>query len=108
MKINSISFSYYVLYFLLIIVGTVIVLSFSQPINQSDYLEIIVSEGDTLWEISKEFNNKHDFTSVQFVEFVKKINNIDDKNIYPGDKLVIPILKSNDHYELNTFATKDF
>ena len=42
----------------------------------------IVQPGDTLWEISKTYNNVT-------IEQIKKLNNLKNNNIKPGQKLVI-------------------
>ena len=48
-----------------------------------------VKERDTLWSISKEFNNDKNIN--QLIYDIVEINNIKNNNIYQGDKILIPI-----------------
>lgn len=51
------------------------------------YIELTVQEGQTLWEISKNFIN--DSVDIRdYIEVIKKINNISDLSyIIPGQKI---------------------
>ncbi|MEH7116866.1 LysM peptidoglycan-binding domain-containing protein [Neobacillus vireti] len=65
--------------------------------HQSDdqYLKVTVSEGDTLWKISDQFEGQHSLSNKEFISWVKKHNeNIEDQ-IYPGEKIVIPVSKQD-------------
>lgn len=48
-----------------------------------------VKERDTLWSISKEFNNDKNIN--QLIYDIVEINNIKNNNIYQGDKILIPV-----------------
>lgn len=47
-----------------------------------------VKPGDTLWNIAKSFNNT--------VSYIKEVNNLKDDTIYPGQRLLIPRLQSQE------------
>ena len=67
--------------------------------HQSDdqYLKVTVSEGDTLWKISNQFEGQHSLSNKEFISWVKKHNeNIEDQ-IYPGEKIVIPVSKQDSY-----------
>lgn len=60
------------------------VFSYQEP----KYCEITVSYGDTLWSIAKELDgniNENIFN-------IQKINNLENCNIYEGQKLLIPVI----------------
>ncbi len=57
--------------------------------NQSGLTKVVVEEGDTLWAISRRFNSNEDMRKI--VYRVKKINNLTNANIYPGQQLIIPV-----------------
>ncbi|MDR4946488.1 cell division suppressor protein YneA [Neobacillus cucumis] len=81
---------------------TLILLSFTIAFvillkHQSDdqYVKVTISEGDTLWTISEQFADQHSLSNKEFVSWVKKHNeNIKDQ-IYPGEKIVIPVSKND-------------
>jgi LysM repeat protein len=81
---------------------TLILLSFTIAFvilikHQTDdqYVRVTISEGDTLWTISEQFAGQHSLSNKEFVSWVKKHNeNIKDQ-IYPGEKIVIPVSKNN-------------
>ena len=56
--------------------------SFQAP----EYIEITVSYGDTLWGIAKELEGNIS----ENVFKIQDINNLEDCNIYEGQKLLIP------------------
>lgn len=72
----------------------------ADPIN---YVQITVNEGDTLWQIAEEFSDKHKLSANEFITWVEQNNGISGGRIFPGDELVIPVLKDrgiNYHAEL--------
>jgi len=59
--------------------------------NDNQYLKITVSDGDSLWKISNKYAEQHSLSPSEFVGWVQKHNkNISDE-IYPGEKIVIPV-----------------
>ncbi|WP_025641145.1 cell division suppressor protein YneA [Schnuerera ultunensis] len=55
-----------------------------------NYREIIVKEGDTLWNIAIE-NMPKNYDVRKMVFEIKEFNQMVDANIYPGDLIKIPI-----------------
>lgn len=68
------------------------VLSFNSH-KESKYIKVTVSEGDTLWKISQQYADQHSLSNNQFVSWVKSHNDIDEDQIFPGEKIVIPVSK---------------
>ena len=61
--------------------------------SDDQYVKVTISEGDTLWKISDQFEGQHSLSHKEFVSWVKKHNeNIKDQ-IYPGEEIVIPVSK---------------
>lgn len=60
----------------------------------------MVSDGDSLWEMANEYAVQHELSSQQFVHWVKKHNEIDGDQIFPGDELVIPVSNESPGMEL--------
>ncbi len=58
--------------------------------SQANYQEILVEEGDTLWNIvSKHMPNSKN--KQRTVYEVSRLNNLGNSNIYPGDLILLPI-----------------
>ena len=69
-----------------------IILSFQHHANDQDkYLKITITEGDSLWEISDQFSSQHSLSNKEFVAWIKKYNDIDEDQIYPGEEVIIPV-----------------
>ncbi len=53
------------------------------------YTTYTVQQGDTIWDIAKQYNTYKDIR--EMVYEIKKINNNDDSIIHAGDILLIPV-----------------
>jgi len=58
--------------------------------KKEEYKVITVVEGDTLWSITSDNCNSYKDIRKAIHE-IKKINNIPNSNIYPGQKIKIPV-----------------
>jgi hypothetical protein len=57
---------------------------------QTDYKQITVKRGDTIWEIARD--NKDGGTEIEEVIYaIKKANKINNSGIYPGQVIKIPL-----------------
>lgn len=75
--------------------------------NADEYVTITINEGDTLWSIGEKFAEEHGLTIDEFINWVKRTNQI-DVMIYVGETIVIPI-KKNDVFiaSIQTNHTED-
>jgi LysM repeat protein len=73
--------------------------------KQEEYTKIVVSKGDTLWKITKEYGEPHKANSNEFIKWVVNENKLLHTEIKVGQELVIPIkqenLSSNNEYVLS-------
>lgn len=79
---------------MMVVVGVlamVVVIVQLQPASAEEYLQVTVQEGDTLWELSKQYNHYHDFSTERFVTWVEHENNIHSSSIMPGQKIILPV-----------------
>ncbi len=74
----------------LIIMGIVFVSNDSTSSNNMEkYLQVQVSRGDTLWNLAHKHNtNREDIRSIVYQ--IKKINDLETAEIYPGQTILIP------------------
>lgn len=59
-------------------------------LNEGACIKIIVEEGDSIWNIAKPYyNGKSDYRDL--IYNIKKINELDQYIIYPGQEIIIPL-----------------
>ncbi|MBC1860002.1 cell division suppressor protein YneA [Listeria welshimeri] len=59
--------------------------------NSSNYSEVNINEGDSLWAIADEYASKSDMPKADFVAWVEKENNLTEGHVKAGDSVVIPV-----------------
>ncbi len=72
--------------------------SSAEPIKT--YKSLVVERGDTLWDIAKSNANLDYYTIESYIKEVKSINGIKGYNIFPCDKLILPVLKNTEYYSI--------
>jgi len=87
---------------LFVILSLVIILIFTLynlnafSLNKEDYnnyIEILVKDGDTIWNIAKKYNSDGNDLR-QLVYDISKINDVEDSVIVPGQKIIVPLDKT--------------
>jgi LysM repeat protein len=58
---------------------------------KEEYVTVTIAVGDTLWELAEEYSNNSELSKKQFVNWVLTQNKISENQLYPGDKIVLPI-----------------
>ena len=84
------NYSYAIILVVLSFVGVFLYSVVDQP-SSTDYLKITVGKGETLWQISEKYSDRHHFSKTEFVEWVERYNGISGDRIYAGEELMIPI-----------------
>ncbi|SER58629.1 cell division suppressor protein YneA [Salipaludibacillus aurantiacus] len=49
-----------------------------------------VSEGESLWAIARSATEEMDLTIEEAIVWIKSANNLEDEEIFPGQKLAVP------------------
>ncbi|MBN2221222.1 MAG: LysM peptidoglycan-binding domain-containing protein [Vallitaleaceae bacterium] len=57
------------------------------------YYSLEIEFSDTLWEISKEYNNSEFFSTKEYLNEIKRINGIVSNDIYAGQRITLPIYR---------------
>lgn len=60
-----------------------------------NYVTVLISENDTLWDLSLEFNNTNHYSNTEFIQEIISINGLSSEKIYAGERLTIPIITDN-------------
>lgn len=55
------------------------------------YVPVIVSQGDTMWDLIKEHNPNYNGNMSEAVYETKLLNNTKDSGLYTGNQVLIPI-----------------
>ena len=59
-------------------------------IYENQYIEVVIIEGDTLWDIAK-VNMPENYDTRKMVFEIKEFNNMKSSYIYPGELIKVPI-----------------
>lgn len=71
-------------------IATVIGLNTAESADIPQYIEISVEDGDTLWDLAKEYGPSHVDTRKTIYE-VSLLNDLEDNYIYPGQVIKFPV-----------------
>ncbi len=83
--------SYSILFMILVLYLLISVQMSAQP-KFEEVIEVEVRLGDTLWSIADKYSEGIPIQS--FITLLKLENNLNDYQIYPGQKLLVPQLQS--------------
>lgn len=59
--------------------------------DDKKFLKVTIAKGDSLWKISQQYSDRHSLSNEEFITWVKKHNGIDGNQIFPGEKILIPV-----------------
>lgn len=64
-------------------------------VYEEKYNKVKIKEGDTIWEIALE-NKPKNYDIRKMVLDIVELNNLEKRNIYPGDIIKVPIKNKGD------------
>ncbi|QQZ07842.1 cell division suppressor protein YneA [Heyndrickxia vini] len=73
-------------------------------IDDKNYQEVIVTKGQSLWEIAHIYSKEHSMNPNEFIEWVTKKNHLTSSNIKAGEKIIIPIKTKKQLDDSNQYA----
>ncbi|WP_077211616.1 cell division suppressor protein YneA [Bacillus dakarensis] len=82
----------YAIILILLSFSITLILSEKSSDETDEYIAIKVMEGETIWEISERYAEEHGLSPNQFINWVKKTNEIDEY-ILAGESIIIPVSK---------------
>lgn len=59
--------------------------------EEQDYYEVIIEQGDTLWEIASDANQFHKKNVMDIVYLIADFNHLDSGIIHPGQTIKVPL-----------------
>lgn len=60
-----------------------------------DYLSVEVYADDTLWDLAEEFIDTNYYNTEAYIEEIITINGLKTETIYPGQRLLMPVVEEN-------------
>jgi cell division protein YceG involved in septum cleavage len=93
-------FAHYIIFSVLLFMVIGAFLYANKPIEKDKYMEITVASGDTLWKLAKKYEEQHQLSTTEFVNWVIDVNHLSSQRIVAGEKIVIPVLKSKEDESL--------
>lgn len=60
---------------------------------EKQYVSVLISDGDTLWDIADEYNDKSlsDMSHNEYIKEIERINKISSDSITAGNYVIVPI-----------------
>ena len=57
------------------------------------YRSVLISDGDTLWDIADEHNDKNlsDMSNKEYIKEIERINKISGESIIAGNYIIVPV-----------------
>ncbi|RBW69935.1 cell division suppressor protein YneA [Bacillus taeanensis] len=92
-KFTSIEWSFILVFIIAVIFTMTSIVSALEPVNKSEYKEVTLQYGDTLWQLADQYKEDHSYTYQQFISWVEEVNGIHHQNLTPGETIVLPIEK---------------
>lgn len=89
------NYSYAIILVVLSILASVILVVANDDNVEDKYISVTVNEGETLWELCKQYADKHSLSEAEFVSWVEEINDINGNMLLVGEEIYIPV-KIND------------
>jgi len=80
---------YIILLLLSFLITTPVFASTVYDSKEPSYVSVRVREGDNLWNIVSMYSKDKDIR--KYIYEVKKLNKMNDSNIYPGQNILLPI-----------------
>lgn len=93
---NKYRFTFFLVAMILIVItlfGTMLGFNTAESIQDTQYLEVSIQSGDTLWDIAK-MNSPENIDTRKVVYEIKKLNDLDNGFIYPGQVVRVPLYEA--------------
>jgi flagellar basal body-associated protein FliL len=94
-------YSYAIILVVLSILASIILVISNGKSVEEKYMSVTINEGETLWDLCKEYADKHALSEAEFVSWVEEINNINGNVLSVGEEIYIPV-------ELNDSTVTEF
>ncbi|HET7629153.1 MAG TPA: LysM peptidoglycan-binding domain-containing protein [Bacillales bacterium] len=85
--------SYILLFIALLILAFFVLRTSVSAADPDKYIQITVQPGDTLWEISEQYEAFTSLPHEQFIAWTERMNHVRSRKLIPGQTLLIPVEK---------------
>lgn len=86
-------YSYVIIFISLIYLFSFILINQTDQEEQlySEYIHVVVNEGDTLWSFAEKYAEHHQLSREEFIDWIEKTNQIVRNDIVAGSAITIPV-----------------
>lgn len=85
------NYSYAIILVVLSILASIILVISNGESVEEKYMSVTINEGETLWDLCKDYADKHALSETEFVSWVEEINDINGNVLLVGDEIYIPV-----------------
>ncbi|MGP7817810.1 cell division suppressor protein YneA [Niallia sp. 01092] len=68
--------------------------------DKDQYISITVEKGDSVWQLSKQYEGKYQMSKNEFIKWVEKQNNLSANHLAAGEKIKIPVRMEDENIKL--------
>ena len=94
-RLSKVKVSFFVSIILFICFAAIQGVSAIGSVNSVDkqYTSVLIADGDTLWDIADEHNDKNlsDMSNKEYIKEIERINKISSDSITAGNYVIVPI-----------------
>jgi hypothetical protein len=93
MSIKPMNLSFYIVFFMSIVLFCFIAYLSSDSRIEGEFVEVKLLENETVWDLAEEYSEKHSLTPSEFVTWVKEHNQLHPDYVGAGSTITIPVQK---------------
>jgi cell division protein YceG involved in septum cleavage len=68
--------------------------------DENQYMSVTVEKGDSIWQISEQFEGKYAMSNKEFIKWVEKQNSISANQLAVGEEITIPVRLEEENLRL--------
>jgi hypothetical protein len=84
-------YSFAIILVVLSILASIILVVANGDSVEDKYMSVTINEGETLWDLCKDYADKHSLSESEFVSWVVETNDINGNVLLVGDEIYIPV-----------------
>ncbi|WP_445487248.1 cell division suppressor protein YneA [Niallia sp. 03133] len=79
---------------------TCLIIGLSAGHDHDQYISIKVEKGDSIWQISEQYEGKYKMSKKEFIKWVEKHNSLSANQLAAGEEIKIPVRLEEENIRL--------